>query len=154
MYEFHLPDMTCGHCAWLLVVSGVCTVVPSTTSIRRPWQPGREGACAQIRSANRHHTFCNQASGRRARAWQKALVFGLSHRRPCRRDDDAAFSRCAAAKAIGQIGPGGQGAHRGARQGKARAGVHQNINLPDPAWRIQGRNGCGLAPIDPNGDHA
>ena len=48
------------------VVSGVCTVVQSTTSIRRPWQPGPKGACAQIRSASRHPTFCNQTSGQKS----------------------------------------------------------------------------------------
>ena len=32
--------------------------------------------------------------------------------------------------------------------------IYLHLDHIDPAWRIQRRNGCGLSPIDPNGDHA
>ena len=65
------------HSRWLSCVSGAVTEVPSTTSTRLPWQPGRVGAAVASWSAARHQRLRSQLQGRRARAAQKALLQGL-----------------------------------------------------------------------------
>ena len=74
-------DLGWGHSRWLSQVSGAVREVPSTTSTRRPWQPGRVGVAAASRSPARHQSRHSQSSGRRARAAQNALLHGLDQLR-------------------------------------------------------------------------
>ena len=82
-----------------------------------------------------------------------ALAAPAVDRRPCRRDNDAAFSRGADAKASGQIGPVGQGAHRGPRQGKARARVNRDLDAINAGRGIKRQDRRHFAAIGIDMDH-